>query len=188
MPVTLNASSTGSGGFITSADGSGVLVLQTNGTNAISIDTAQATTFAQGATFSQNATFSQSAFVSQNVGIGTTSPLAKFDLVGDYREGVVTANTGTAYTINTATGTLQILTLTGNCTFTFPALVAGESFTLLLRQDATGSRTVTWPASVRWPGNTAPTITATASRTDKYIFTCDGTRWYGSNAGQNYTA
>lgn len=182
MPVTLNASSTGSGGFITSADGSGVLVLQTNGTNAISIDTAQATTFAQAATFSQN------VLLSQSMGIGTASPLAKFDLVGDYREGVVTANTGTAYTINTATGTLQILTLTGNCTFTFPALVAGESFTLLLRQDATGSRTVTWPASVRWPGNTAPTITATASRTDKYIFTCDGTRWYGSNAGQNYTA
>lgn len=182
MPVTLNASSTGSGGFITSADGSGVLVLQTNGTNAISIDTSQATTFLQAATFSQN------VLLSQSMGIGTTSPLAKFDLVGDYREGVVTANTGTAYTINTATGTLQILTLTGNCTFTFPALVAGESFTLLLRQDATGSRTVTWPASVRWPGNTAPTITATASRTDKYIFTCDGTRWYGSNAGQNYTA
>lgn len=182
MPVTLNASSTGSGGFITSADGSGILVLQTNGTNAISIDTAQATIFSQAATFSQN------VLLSQSMGIGTTSPQARFDLVGDYREGVVTANTGTAYTINTATGTLQILTLTGNCTFTFPALVAGESFTLLLRQDATGSRTVTWPASVRWPGNTAPTITATASRTDKYIFTCDGTRWYGSNAGQNYTA
>ncbi|CAB4136480.1 hypothetical protein UFOVP312_1, partial [uncultured Caudovirales phage] len=125
---------------------------------------------------------------SGNFGIGVSSPVARFDLGGDYKEGVVTANTGTAYTINTATGTLQILTLTGNCTFTFPALVAGESFTLLLRQDGTGGRTVTWPAAVRWPGGTAPTITATANQTDKYVFTSDGTRWYGSNAGQAYAA
>jgi hypothetical protein len=124
---------------------------------------------------------------SGNLGIGTASPVAKLDLAGDYKEGVVTANTGTAYTINTATGTVQILTLTGNCTFTFPTAVAGESFTLLLRQDGTGGRTATWPANARWPGGTAPTITATASRQDKYVFTADGTNWYGSNAGQNYT-
>lgn len=121
-----------------------------------------------------------------NVGIGVATPQAKLDLSGDYKEGVVTANTGTAYTINTANGTVQILTLTGNCTFTFPTAVAGESFTLLLKQDGTGSRTVTWPAAVKWPGGTAPTITSTASKLDKYIFTSDGTNWYGSNAGQNY--
>ena len=124
---------------------------------------------------------------SGNLGIGTASPVAKFDLVGDYKEGVVTANTGTTYTISTATGTLQILTLTGNCTFTFPTATTGESFTLFLRQDATGSRTATWPANVRWPGGTAPTITSTALRQDKYVFTADGTNWYGSNAGQSYT-
>lgn len=122
-----------------------------------------------------------------NVGIGVSNPVAKLDLAGDYKEGVVTANTGTAYTINTATGTVQILTLTGNCTFTFPTATTGESFTLLLRQDGTGSRTVTWPAAVKWPGGTAPTITSTASKLDKYVFTADGTNWYGSNAGQNYT-
>jgi len=105
----------------------------------------------------------------------------------DYKEGVVTANTSTAYTINIANGTVQILTLTGNCTYTFPTPVAGKSFTLLQKQDGTGSRTVTWPATVKWPGGTAPTITATASKLDKFIFTSDGTNWYGSNAGQNYT-
>jgi hypothetical protein len=104
-----------------------------------------------------------------------------------YTEETVTANTGTAYTIALANGTVQILTLTGNCTFTFPTATAGRSFILLLKQDGTGSRTVTWPAAVKWPGATAPTITATASRCDKYIFTADGTNWLGSNAGQNYT-
>lgn len=110
-----------------------------------------------------------------------------FALTGNYTEGVVTANTSTAYTIALTSATVQILTLTGNCTFTFPTVAAGKSFTLLLKQDATGSRTVTWPATVKWPGGTAPTITSTASKLDKYVFTSDGTNWYGSNAGQNYT-
>jgi hypothetical protein len=122
-----------------------------------------------------------------NFGVGVASPAAKFDLGGDYKEKVNTANTGTAYTINLSDGTIQILTLTGNCTFTFPTATAGKSFMILLKQDATGSRTVTWPAAVKWPNSTAPTITSTASRLDKYVFTADGTNWYGSNGGQNYT-
>ena len=104
-----------------------------------------------------------------------------------YTEEVATANTGTAYTIDLANGSVQILTLTGNCTFTFPTATAGRSFILLLKQDGTGSRTATWPAAVKWPGGTAPTITSTASKLDKYIFTADGTNWYGSDAGKNYT-
>jgi hypothetical protein len=103
-----------------------------------------------------------------------------------YTEEVVTANTSTAYTIDLANGSVQILTLTGNCTFTFPTATAGKGFTLLLLQDATGSRTATWPAAVKWPASTAPTITATASKMDKYVFVADGTNWIGSNAGQNY--
>lgn len=104
-----------------------------------------------------------------------------------YTEEVATANTSTAYTIDLAGGSVQILTLTGNCTFTFPTATAGRSFILILKQDGTGSRTATWPAAVKWPAGTAPTITSTASKADKYIFTADGTNWIGSNAGQNYT-
>lgn len=106
--------------------------------------------------------------------------------VTNYLETPVTANTGTAYTIDITNGTLQILTLTGNCTFTFPTATSGKTFMLLLKQDATGGRTVTWPASVKWPSSTAPTITSTANKLDKYVFTADGTNWYGTNAGQNY--
>ena len=106
-----------------------------------------------------------------------------------YTEETVTANTSTAYTIDLANGTVQILTLTGNCTYTFPTPVAGKSFTLIQKQDATGFRTVTWPASVKWPAAIAPTLTATASKTDKFIFTAiDSSSWLGSVAGQNYTA
>jgi hypothetical protein len=104
-----------------------------------------------------------------------------------YTEEVATANTSTAYTIDLANGSVQILTLTGSCTFTFPTATAGKSFIMLLKQDGTGSRTVTWPSAVKWPSGTAPTITSTASKLDKYIFTADGTNWYGSDAGKNYT-
>ena len=105
-----------------------------------------------------------------------------------YTEEVATANTSTAYTIDLAGGSVQILTLTGNVTYTFPTPVAGKSFILVQKQDATGGRTVTWPASVDWPSATAPTLTATALRADKFVFTAiDGSNWLGSVAGQNYT-
>ena len=105
-----------------------------------------------------------------------------------YTEELVTANTSTAYTIDLANGSVQYLTLTGNCTYTFPTPVAGKSFILVQKQDATGSRTVTWPSSVDWPGATAPTLTATASKADKFVFTAiDSSNWLGSVAGQNYT-
>lgn len=103
------------------------------------------------------------------------------------RETVATATTGTAYTVSIAAQSILILTLTGNCVFTFPAASAGAQFTLLITQDATGSRTITWPSSVRWASGTPPTITATAGRTDVISFISDGTYWIGFVGGQNYT-
>ncbi|CAN7345396.1 hypothetical protein LJR074_001973 [Acidovorax sp. LjRoot74] len=103
------------------------------------------------------------------------------------RETFITANTGTAYTVANTAGSILNLTLTGNCTFTYPTPASGGQFTLLLAQDATGGRTATWPATVRWPGGTAPTITGTASRTDVISFVSDGTYWLGFVGGQNFT-
>lgn len=82
-------------------------------------------------------------------------------------------------------------TLTENTTFTFsnPA-VSGKatSFTLKIVQDASASGyTVTWPSSVDWPSATAPTLTATASAVDLFVFYTNdgGTTWYGLTAGAN---
>jgi len=46
--------------------------------------------------------------------------------------------------------------------------------------------TVTWPTSVDWPSATAPTLTATASAVDQFVFYTytGGTTWYGFTAGQ----
>ena len=106
--------------------------------------------------------------------------------ITNYTETAFSANSSTAITLDLTNGTVQIITLTGNATITMPAAGAGKSFIMFLRQDATGSRTVTW-STVNWPGGTAPTITSTASKQDIYSFFSDGTSWYGVNVAQNYT-
>ena len=124
-----------------------------------------------------------------NLGTGAvaTTPTFTNPTVTNYVETAYTANTSTAITVSLSNGTVQILTLTGNCTLTMPTAAAGKSFIIILRQDATGSRTITW-STVNWAGGTAPTITATASKQDIYSFFSDGTSWYGVTVGQNYTA
>jgi len=62
-----------------------------------------------------------------------------------------------------------------------PTATAGQSFILIVSQDATGGRTATF-TSVKWPGGTAPTITATASAVDILSFVSNGTNWYGNYA------
>ena len=91
-------------------------------------------------------------------------------------------NSGAALTIDWANGDTQTVTLTGNCTFTFSNPTAGHYYTLRLAQDATGSRTVTWPAAVKWPGGTVPTLTTTASRVDVITFYYDGTNYLGQSS------
>jgi hypothetical protein len=110
----------------------------------------------------------------------------------DYSETTVIANTGATYTIDLESGNVFNLTLTDNCTYTFsnpPASGSAGAFTLIQNQDGTGSRTVTWPASVEWAGGSAPTITSTASSTDVFTFitTDGGTTWYGFTGGQDFS-
>jgi hypothetical protein len=106
--------------------------------------------------------------------------------VTNYVETPYSANSSTAITIDLTNGTVQIITLTGNATITMPTATSGKSFIMLLKQDGTGSRTVTW-STVKWAGGTAPTITSTASRQDILSFFADGTNWYGVVVAQNYT-
>jgi len=115
-----------------------------------------------------------------------SAPTVTNPTITNYVETAYTASTSTALTVSLANGTIQILTLTANATITMPTAGAGKSFIIILRQDATGSRTVTW-TTVNWPAATAPTITSTASKQDIFSFFSDGTSWYGTTIGQNYT-
>ena len=99
-------------------------------------------------------------------------------------------STSNATTVDCETGNVFSHTLTENTTFTFsnpPTTGTGYAFSLRIVQDAGASGfTVTWPGAVDWPSATAPTLTATASAVDWFVFsTVDGgTTWYGFTSGQ----
>lgn len=96
-------------------------------------------------------------------------------------------SSGTAKTLDLANGTVQTVTMTGNCTFTMPAQPGAglsKSFVVLANTGA-GGFTGTF-TGVKWPAATAPVLTATAARLDMLTFIADGTDWFGSVA-QNYS-
>lgn len=74
----------------------------------------------------------------------------------------------------------------GNATLSFNnPPKAGTLITIILVQDGTGSRTVTWPATVKWSGGTAPTLTTTAGKRDVFTFVYDGSNYYNTSQQLN---
>lgn len=83
----------------------------------------------------------------------------------------VTLTDGATITPDFSAGINFVVTLAGNRTLANPTNVKdGQSGVLLVKQDATGSRTLTWGSNWKWASATAPTLTTTASRTDKIFF------------------
>jgi hypothetical protein len=108
-------------------------------------------------------------------------------LTGYTEANVSIGNSGSSKTLSLANGTFQTVTLTGNCTFTMPTVVTGQSFILKVNTGAGGNGAVF--TGVKWPGNTAPTITTTGVRYDLVSFIADAAdgEWAGSII-QNYTS
>ncbi len=131
--------------------------------------------------------------VYSNLGKWTNTPIVGTAALatGGGQETVVTSNSSTTTTLDLASGNVFNITLVGNTTFAFSGATNSKACAigLYLRQDATGGRTVAWPASVKWAGGTAPTLTTTASALDILVFESldGGTTWYGSLAGANYS-
>ena len=121
------------------------------------------------------------------VGRATTDTLTNKTLtnptVTNYVETVVAiGNSGTSQTLSLTSGTVQTVTMTGNCTFTMPTATAGKSFILICTQDGTGGRTGVF-TSVKFPAGTAPTLTTTATTgVDILTFVANGTSWFGTYA------
>ena len=73
-------------------------------------------------------------------------------------------------------------TITGATTFTFdnpPS--SGVAFGFVMEVTLNGSNAITWPGTVKWPADTAPTITD--GKTQMFVFITDngGSRWRGSS-------
>ena len=99
------------------------------------------------------------------------------NLTGTYKENITAMG---ALEVNCSAGNYFKKTISGNSTFTFANVPTGGaySFTLELTH---GSGTVTWPSSVKFPADTAPTLTA--GKTHLFMFLTDdgGTRFRGSS-------
>ena len=91
----------------------------------------------------------------------------------------INAVSGTA--IDCAEGNYYTKTVTGATAFTFTNVPTSVAYFLTIEVTCNGSNAVTWPASVKWPADTAPTITD--GKTTLFMFVTDdgGTRWRGSS-------
>ena len=65
--------------------------------------------------------------------------------------------------------------------------VAGQFVSLLIIQDGTGSRTVTFNAAYEFKEDTAPTLTTTAAKGDLFVFRYNGSKWLEVGRNQNLT-
>jgi len=184
----LTISHDGSNSYINEL-GTGDLVIQTNGAK---VGIASASPFEWMVEAETNGAVSLSydgttRLTTTSVGADVTGEL----IADSYNEtyAAVTSSSN-ATTVDCEAGNAFSHTLTENTTFTFsnpPASGTAYSFSIEIIQDASASGyTVTWPSSVDWPSATAPTLTATASAKDVFVFTTrdGGTNWYGFTAGQ----
>ena len=80
------------------------------------------------------------------------------------------------------------LTLGGNRTLAAPTNnTTGQFISILVIQDGTGSRTLTWNAVFEFAADTAPTLTTTASKGDVFVFRYNGSKWLEVGRNQNLT-
>lgn len=81
---------------------------------------------------------------------------------------ITTLTSGSTVTPDFAASNNFTLTLGENLTIANPTnLVAGQSGSIFLVQDGTGSRTITWGSYFDWAGGTAPTLSTAASSVDR---------------------
>ena len=80
------------------------------------------------------------------------------------------------------------LTLGGNRTMAAPTNnTTGQFISILVIQDGTGSRTLTWNAVFEFASDTAPTLTTTASLGDVFVFRYNGSKWLEVGRNHNLT-
>jgi len=80
------------------------------------------------------------------------------------------------------------VTLAGNRTLGSASNgTTGQFISLLIIQDGTGSRTLTWNAAYEFASDTAPTLTTTADLGDVFVFRYNGSKWLEVGRNQALT-
>jgi hypothetical protein len=89
-----------------------------------------------------------------------------------------TLTDGATIAWNMSTQSVAKVTLAGNRTVAAPTNgSSGQFASLLVIQDGTGSRTLTWNAVYEFAADTAPTLSTTGGKADLFVFRYNGTKW-----------
>ena len=81
---------------------------------------------------------------------------------------------------NLNNGDAAQVTLTANRIMGAPTNLKTGNYILIIKQDLTGSRTLTWNAVYKFPGGVPPVLSTAPSAIDIVSFYCDGVNMYGS--------
>ena len=81
---------------------------------------------------------------------------------------ITAATSASTITLDLGASVHHSVTLAHNTTFADPSNeVAGQSGSIIITQDGTGSRTAAWNSAWKWTGGTAPTLSTAASAVDR---------------------
>ncbi len=95
----------------------------------------------------------------------------------DGREQIITPNDSVIIDWSSgATATLSLNRASTAITMSNP--INGKVYRILLAQDGTGSRLVTWTDTIRWRGGSASTLTTTLNKSDWVTLIYTGSTWY----------
>ena len=82
--------------------------------------------------------------------------------------------------VDCSAGSYFTKTITGATTFTFSNVPTGVEFSFTMEVTLNGSNAITWPSSVKWNADTAPTLTDGKTQLFMFVTTNGGTRFRGS--------
>jgi hypothetical protein len=162
-----------------SADGSSGQVLQTDGSGTLSFATASGAVSSVG-----GQTGAVTYATTWAVGTGATAASnTDLDVSGTYAANIATVS---ALDIDCSTGNHFKKAISADSTFTFSNIPSGRVYGFTLEIDVTGDRTITFPASVKFPSATAPTLTA--GKTHVFcLFSDDGGTTFRATSAVDYT-
>ena len=104
----------------------------------------------------------------EEIGIGTVSPGKQLHITKSAVADLVALTDGATIAVDFDTGQNFTVTLAGNRALGNPTNVtAGQTGSIFVTQDGTGSRTLSYGTSWEFPAATAPTLTTTAAAVDR---------------------
>jgi len=157
----------GSNSYITNAVGALKIATETSGIALTIGHTTSETTVADNLSVTGNATIT---------GTQTFTGASTFSAGATLTEDTLTDQA--TITWDASTSPVAKVTLAANRTLASATSGGtGQFISLLIIQDGTGSRTLTWNAAYEFKEDTAPTLTTTASKGDLFVFRYNGSKW-----------